>query len=158
MDIIEILEKNQRLFKIATIEKEIGLKPTILTRMIARKKMNEIYKDKIEKWWNEFVFSLQNELTKIEAKVKMQELKSVQFKTDFIVQEESPVIIDQSREQLLEKSRYDFQNEKYLVIEKYTLYPLKNKPTNNFEQVKWLKEKKEADHQIKISWDQFKKG
>lgn len=158
MDIIEVLAKNQRFFKIATIEKEIGLKPTILTRMIARKKMNEIYKDKIEKWWNEFVFSLQNELTKIEDKVKMQELKSVQFKTNFIVQEESPVIIDQSREQLLEKSRYDFQNEKYLVIEKYTLYPLKNKPTNKFEQVKWLKEKKEADYQIKLAWDQFKKG
>lgn len=55
------------------------------------------------------------------------------------------------------KVNYDFGNEKYLVIEKYTKYPLKNKPTNSFEQVKWLKEKKEADHQIKLAWNQFKK-
>lgn len=55
------------------------------------------------------------------------------------------------------KVNYDFGNEKYLVIEKYTKFPLKNKPTNKFEQVKWLKEKKEADYQIKLAWEEFKK-
>ena len=55
------------------------------------------------------------------------------------------------------KVNYDFGNEKYLVLEKYTKFPLKNKPTNSLEQVKWLKEKKEADNQIKLAWNQFKK-
>lgn len=55
------------------------------------------------------------------------------------------------------KQNYDFKDDKYLMVEKYTSYPLKNKPTNNFEQIKWLKEKKESDNQIKFAWEQFKK-
>lgn len=52
---------------------------------------------------------------------------------------------------------YAFGDDKYLVIEKYTKYPLKNKPTSKFEQIKWLKEKEESDHQIKLAWINSKK-
>lgn len=201
MDIIEILEKNQRLFKIATIEKEIGLKPTILTRMIARKKINEIHRDKIEKWWNEFVCSLKptteisnlidnrtliikekdiytanvafNRFTipSIDNKSNNANNPTTIFHTQ--LKDESGKYIDSWDCEKLEIKRndeypqyvipkeknqiIDFGNDKYLIIEKYTKYPLKNKPTNKFEQLKWLIEKKEADHQIKLAWEQFKR-
>jgi len=47
---------------------------------------------------------------------------------------------------------FDFGDDKFLIIEKYTKYPLKDKPQNKFEAVTWLKEKADSDAKIKIAW------
>lgn len=49
--------------------------------------------------------------------------------------------------------KYDFTGEKFLVIEKYTLYPLSQKPNNPLGAKIWLAKKKAADQLIKDAWD-----
>lgn len=51
-------------------------------------------------------------------------------------------------------SSFDFGDDKFLIIEKYTKYPLKDKPQNKFGAITWLKEKAAADAEIKAAWEQ----
>ena len=50
------------------------------------------------------------------------------------------------------KPVFDFGDDKFLMLEKYTKYPLKDKPQNKFEAVTWLKEKADSDAKIKAAW------
>lgn len=51
---------------------------------------------------------------------------------------------------------FDFGDDKFLMIEKYTKYPLKDKPANKFEAATWLKEKTATDQEIKLAWEKRK--
>lgn len=49
---------------------------------------------------------------------------------------------------------YDFGDAPFLVIEKFTKYPIKSKPTDKYQQSVWLKEKTAADNEIKLAWQE----
>lgn len=49
--------------------------------------------------------------------------------------------------------KYNFGDAKFLVIEKFTEYPIMDKPTNKFEAAAWLKKKAAADAKIKEAWN-----
>jgi len=121
------------------IEIELGMPATILQKAIKGKR-------KLPKKW----------LIALKGKYQPNNLKY-----NILQQSEELIPLHNNLEELPTKidikANYDFGSEKYLVIEKYTKYPLKNKPISKFEQIKWLKEKEEADNEIKIAWREFKK-
>lgn len=49
--------------------------------------------------------------------------------------------------------KYDFTGDKFLNIEKYTQYPMAQKPANPVESKIWLGKKKLADQEIKNAWN-----
>lgn len=57
-NLAEILAANVEYLKVNNIEKAIGLNKTALVRMIARKEIPDKRKDKIMKWWTNWVAGL----------------------------------------------------------------------------------------------------
>lgn len=80
----------------------------------------------------------------IPQKVKALKITNRFFKTDQPEKEEVPPAA---------APKYDFTGEKFLIIEKYTQYPLSQKPVNPVEAKIWLAKKKTADQEIKDAWD-----
>lgn len=159
-DLIKILAQNQKYLKIANIEKKLGWTPTTLTRMIARKEIPEKYKSTIEKWWDEFVYSLQEQSMIKRSLIFAEPENPSTVKIEMSLENNSINYTEYDNHKFknnISLCEYNFKEDKYLMIEKYTKYPTKNTPVNKFEKVKWLKEKREADNQIKLAWEQFKK-
>ena len=55
-----------------------------------------------------------------------------------------------------DKSKYDFGQDAFLNIEKYTKYPIKNCPSDFFNKKIYMTEKSTADLEIKEAWNKFK--
>jgi len=50
----------------------------------------------------------------------------------------------------------DFGDDKWLQIEKYTQYPLKDTPTDRFKKIEWMREKRLSDEIIRAEWNRQK--
>jgi len=69
--------------------------------------------------------------------------------------------IDKNEEEVknistFDKSKYDFGQDSFLNIEKYTKYPIKNCPSDFFNKKIYMTEKSTADLEIKEAWNKFK--
>lgn len=51
------------------------------------------------------------------------------------------------------EAKYDFGDAKFLIVENFTKYPLKDKPKNIIEAAAWVKEKSLSDAKIKDAWN-----
>lgn len=54
-------------------------------------------------------------------------------------------------------SQYNFVNEQWLILDKYTKYPKNQKPIFWKDQKEWMKAKQNSDQEIIIAWHEFKK-
>jgi len=55
-----------------------------------------------------------------------------------------------------EIQNFDFGDDPYLLIEKYTKFPMKNRPMQRVERYRWDIQKEESDLVIKAEWEKHK--
>ena len=58
----------------------------------------------------------------------------------------------------IEKPKFDFGDDAFLFIEKFTKYPKNDRPTNQFLLKTWLIDKGVSDNEIKIAWAEHLKS
>lgn len=130
-------------FTKSKLEELIGLPKNNLSGFLkGDRKLSKISMLKIEKW---------------EASEKPDPLKIVSYKKE--VKEVSNVIDEKGISygiKTWENSKYDFGDDKFLMIEKYTKYPQKSKPANKYDVGKWQTIKNESDKGIREAWNKHK--
>lgn len=68
----------------------------------------------------------------------------------------SPTGIDNTQKTAISIPDIDFSNDRYLNVEKYSKYPMSQRPTSIVDRPAWDKKKKEYDDQIREKWNQWK--
>lgn len=135
-------------FSKSDLERLIGLtKNSLSSIMSGKKKLSRKSEIKIERF----------------LKSEKPDPLNINFKKGIITTYDSksvpnePILDSKKRDEIEHKNsqekEYDFGNDKFLVMEKYTKHPLKDIPKNTVEKFNWLKEKEEADNKIKLAWN-----
>ena len=61
-----------------------------------------------------------------------------------------------TKQENTESSEFDFSQDRFLIIENYTKYPLKERPKEKGAAIEWDKLKKEYDNKIRQAWAVYK--